>query len=274
MAKPGRKNRFLIDHSFCCFCGGTEPSVEVDHVPPKACFHQDFFPEGFEFPACVSCNRDSKKDDQICGFYAQLLDFNESNQTPRDMARLAELRKAIERNYPEALPDLSTARPIHKVGSIITPRPVAVSMQFSGSVFRQSMATLQRKLTHALYYRETGKPLTKLHTFQSGFYQIQSDASVLTKYFAELLPNQTIGTRINVKNYGERFGYKCGYKEQEDFFVYAAQFGRGLIIWGITLSPSMTHHVQCSDAAPLQFAGHRELKLYPRTGQPEFRPHK
>jgi hypothetical protein len=181
------------------------------------------------------------------------------------MARITDLRDAIERNYPEALPDLSTSRPIHKVGSIITPNPVAFSVQCSSSALRQSMTTLQRKLTHALYYRETCNSLTKAHTFQSGFYQIQSDANILTEYFAKLLPNQTIGDRINVRNYGERFGYKCGYKEQEDFFVYAAQFGRGLIVWGITLSPDMSHRVQCSDVAPLQFAGHRDANPYSRS---------
>jgi hypothetical protein len=40
-----------------------------------------------------------------------------------------------------------------------------------------------------------------------------------------------------VKNYGERFGYKSGWKEMEDFFMYIAQFGRGLIVWGIVLGP-------------------------------------
>ena len=48
----------------------------------------------------------------------------------------------------------------------------------------------------------------------------------------DLLPDQTIGGRSNVKNYGERFGYKSGWKEVEDFFVYIAQFGRGLIVLG------------------------------------------
>jgi hypothetical protein len=264
MAKLGRKKQFLTDHPYCCFCGGTKPSVEIDHVPPKACFPKDFFPEGFESPACSSCNRGSKKDDQICGFYTHVLNFNQPDWTPHDTERLLQLRDAIARNYPDALPDLSTAVPIHRVGSIITPRPIAVSVQ-TNIQFRQSLPTLQRKLTHALYYRDTGKSLTTAHAFQSGVYQIQGNPNILSEYFSKLLPNHTVGSRINIKNYGERFLYKSGYKEDEDFFVYAAQFGKGLIIFGITLSPSMTPKVQYNDALPLQFAGRRETRLYTRT---------
>jgi hypothetical protein len=264
MATLGRKKRFLTKHPYCCFCGGTEPSVEIDHVPPKACFHRDFFPEGFEFPACSACNRGSKKDDQICGFYTQLLDFNQSNRTARDTERLLELRDAIARNYPDALPDLSTAVPIQKVGSIITPSPIAVSVQTNAQLL-QSLPTLQRKLTHALYYRDTGKSLTKAHTFQSGVYQIQGSPNILSEYFSRLLPNHIVGSRINIKNYGERFIYKSGYKEDEDFFVYAAQFGKGLIIFGMTLSSGMAPKVQYNDALPLLLAGQRETRLYTRT---------
>jgi hypothetical protein len=260
--KLGKKKRFLNDHPYCCFCGGTEESATIDHVPPKACFPDGYWPEEFEFPACEACNQGSKRDDQLFGFYSQLLDFNESNRTPEDNAKMTKLRDAIARNYPEALPDVSTARPIHQVGSIITPYPVAISMQ-RPSTFQKPMETLQRKLTHALYYRETGRPLTTAHLFQKGYYQIQGNDTTLTKYFNELLPNQTIGGRSNIpKNYGERFTYKSGFKEQEDFFVYAAQFGRGLIVFGIVLGPSLIDQIQHDQSRPLQFAGCRETKIW------------
>lgn len=200
--KLGRKKRFLLTHPYCCFCGGTEPSTTIDHVPPKACFPDGYWPEEFEFPACETCNQGSKRDDQLTGFYTQLLDFNESNRTPQDAAKMTKLRDAIARNYPDALPDSSTSVPIHQVGSIITPSPVAVSVQ-RPTAFAETMETLQRKLTHALYYRETGKPLTQAHPYLSEHYQIQGSDHTLTKYLGELLPDETIGGRTNVKNYGD-----------------------------------------------------------------------
>jgi hypothetical protein len=203
-----KTKRFLLDYPYCCFCGGAEPSTTIDHVPPKACFPDGFCPEEFEFPACDKCNDESRRDDQLFGFYSQLLDFNESNRTPADVAKITKLR------------------------DFITPSPVAIEVRTPG-LFREPVETLERKLTHALYYRETGRALSKSHLFLSEFYQPQGGSAVLTKYLVGLLPDRRIGARSNVKNYGERFGYKSGWKETEDFFMYIAQFGKGLIVRGI-----------------------------------------
>jgi hypothetical protein len=262
-----KTKRFLLDHPYCCFCGGAEPSTTIDHVPPKACFPDGFCPEEFEFPGCENCNDESRRDDQLFGFYSQLLDFNESNRTPADVAKITKLRDSIAHNFPDALPDISTARPIYNVGLIITPSPVAIEVRTPG-LFREPVQTLERKLTHALYYRETGRALSKSHLFLSEFYQPQGGSAVLTKYLVGLLPDQRIGARSNVKNYGERFGYKSGWKETEDFFMYIAQFGKGLIIWGIALA----HEGQIGESAdylrakPWRQAGCREKVLVkPRT---------
>ncbi len=263
--KLGKTKRFLLAHPYCCFCGGSEPSTTIDHIPPKACFPDGYWPEDFEFPACEVCNQGSKRDDQLTGFYTQLLDFNESNRTPHDAAKMTKLRDAILRNYPDALPDTSRSLPINQVGAIITPSPVAISVQ-RPAAFAQTMETLQRKLTHALYYREVGKPLTKSHAYLSEHYQIQGSDHTLTKFLGELLPDETIGTRIDRKDYGERFGYKSGYKDKDDFFMYGAQFGKGLIVWGIVLGPGMS----VNDLAAYlrsklwRWAGHREKILVPR----------
>lgn len=168
-----------------------------------------------------------------------LLDFNEANRSKAYTAKLNRLREGIANNYPEALPDASSARPIHMLGSIVTPRPIAIEMS-TPLAFRDSAARIGRKLTHALYYRERGRALSNQHQFTTGCYQIQSSATrTLTEFFANLLPDPTIGSRSNIKSYGEWFAYKSGVKEKEDFFVYAAQFGKGLIVWGIVLGPGM-----------------------------------
>jgi hypothetical protein len=39
--------------------------------------------------------------------------------------------------------------------------------------------------------------------------------------------------RPNIKEYGHRFRYMFGYKDREAFFLYAAQFGHGMVLWGI-----------------------------------------
>ncbi len=238
-SKMSRKRRYIdVAHPFCCFCGGTTPATTLDHVPSKSCFPDGLCPEGFEFPACKACNHGTKRDDQIFGSYVMLLDFDRSSLDQNFARKLIRLRDGIANNYPEALPDASTAHLICKIGGVDTPRPIAVAVR-TRVAFRDAALRMGRKLAHALYYRELGKPLSKQHRLATGLYQAQdSRAAALTQFFANLLPDQTIASRANVRNYGQRFAYKSGVKDEGEFFVYAAQFGKGLIVWGIVLGPS------------------------------------
>jgi hypothetical protein len=236
--KMSKKRRLLAEHPYCCFCGGSAAATTSDHVPPKACFPDGFWPEGFEFPACEKCNHGTTKNDQIFGFYAMLLDFNEVNRSAAYSAKLKKLREGIANNCPEALPNPLDARPVHRMGNLVTPSPVAISTG-TPAAFREAAAGIGQKLTHALYYRERGKALSIQHRFATACYQIQnSSTTTLTECLGKLLPDPTIGSRSNIKSYGERFAYKSGAKG-DDFFIYAAQFGKGLIVWGIVLGPGM-----------------------------------
>jgi hypothetical protein len=233
----GRKNkvqRFLEKNPYCCFCGGVREATTVDHVPPRACFPDGFAPEGFEFPACKDCNEGSVKQDQIFGLYAILLDFDEAKMgRPADWAKLEKLKQGILNNYPDALPDESTAQPIFRAGVIHTITPKAILIQTTPAL-KEATGVIGQKLAHALYLRETGKMMTAEHRFLTGAFQPQRQGTeVLSSYFNSLLPQESIGSRPNIREYGDRFKYLSGYKDKEDFFVFAAQFGRGLILWGI-----------------------------------------
>jgi hypothetical protein len=237
--KLSKKARFRKEHPYCCFCGGTRPSTTLDHVPPKACFPVGFWPDEFEFPSCNQCNNGTSKHDTIFGFYSMLLDFNEANRTPGDRARIKQLHAEILKRYPDALPDLETGEPIYKVGHIITPSPVAIVVDAKPAA-REAMVMTGEKLTHALYYREMKGIITPDHRFFTSKYQIQRDGTeTLTSFFKGLLPDTKIGNRSNIKKYGSRFAYMFGCKQEEEFFVFAAQFGYGLLIWGMVLGPTM-----------------------------------
>lgn len=233
--KVGRKARFLKEHPLCCFCGGTRPATTVDHVPPKACFPPGLCPENLEFPSCNLCNNGTLKQDTIFGFYSMLVDFNQCNHTSADRKQLEKLRHEISMRYPDALPDLETRELIYQVGHIITPSPIAISVS-AAPVVKDAMKTIGEKLAHALYYREMKRIMNSDHEFFASIYQIQRDHfESLTAYFKRVLPDLRIGQRSNIKEYGSRFAYMSGCKEDEDFFVFAAQFGHGLVCWGIVL---------------------------------------
>jgi hypothetical protein len=233
-----KQQKLLDENQDCYFCAGVNPATEIDHVPPKACFPNGYVPEGFEFAACKPCNAGARKQDEVFGLYSMLLDFDQSKmQREEDRRKIAKLREGLINNYPEALPDETKARRISRVGSIITPTPVAVAVPTPQSL-KEAAHMMTAKLTHALYFREIGKILTRQHQFYSAVYQPQQGGTEkLTSFFKSLLPNLTVGTRSNVREYGDRFRYISGCKD--DLFVYAAQFGHGLILWGVVCGPGL-----------------------------------
>jgi hypothetical protein len=64
-SKKQKKINFLTKHPVCCFCGGETPATEPDHIPSRVLFDNRQWPEGYEFPACVACNRETRHDEQI-----------------------------------------------------------------------------------------------------------------------------------------------------------------------------------------------------------------
>lgn len=233
-ARKTRKQRFLEEHPLCYFCGGTRPATTVDHVPPRACFPDGFAPEGFESPACKACNKGSEKQDQVFGLCTMILDFDSGKfSSDHDQKKISKLIRGIRNNYPEALPDLANAFPINHYGSIQTLEPFAISVRITPAI-GEAIQICGAKLMHALYYRETGKFLTGNHQFFTGMYQPQQAETMdLTKLLVSLLPGRVTGNRSNIKDYGERFRYTSGYKDEADFFMYAGQFGHGIVLWGI-----------------------------------------
>jgi len=235
-----RRQRLLAEHPACYLCDGLNPSTTVDHVPPKACFPRGYAPEGFEFPACESCNTLSRTEDKIFGFWTMALNFDSTITTSaEERERIAQLMTDIAKERPQDMAEIQRAASISMLGRVATPRPIAFEMKTPDS-FSHAAELISIKLTHALYFRETKKYLNPAHRLTGSIYQPQvGGTEQFTSYIISLLQKVSIGIRTNIKNYGDRFGYRSGYKEEEDFFFYAAQFGRGLIVWGLVIGSNI-----------------------------------
>ena len=238
--KSKRRQQLLAEHPTCYFCGGLRPSTTVDHVPPRACFPVGYMPEEFEFPACDICNQSSRAEDKMFGFWTMALNFDSTAVTGEDRRRVIQLMTDIAKESPQDVAGLLRAVPVTRVGRIVTPQPVAYALRIPDS-FGRAVDLISAKLTHALYFRETKKHLNSAHRFATAAYQPQVGGTEwFTSYIMSLLQKVSVGVRTNIKNYGNRFAYRSGYKEEQDFFFYAAQFGRGAIVWGMVCGPSVT----------------------------------
>jgi len=170
-----------------------------------------------------------------------LLDFDIANL---NSDRTHRLHQGLENNSPGAIPEFipsaNTIRSYMKQnglprtpGLLLRDEPIVKGMVLVSTEFGEAAAMIGRKLGCALYYRETGKILPRTHRIQTGWHQVQSScARVLTSYLFEALTNLKIGTKANVKQYGDRLTTRT--QESEDgLFGYAMQFGQGLIVGGV-----------------------------------------
>ena len=98
--KKKRRLEFFRKHPFCCFCGGHEQATEEDHVPARAIFDERKWPEGYNFPACVSCNRLTREDEKVAAFLSRIHFGNDLN--PTQQSELKKCMDAINSAYPEA----------------------------------------------------------------------------------------------------------------------------------------------------------------------------
>ena len=82
--KKNRRETFLLAHPVCVFCGGGAKATTKEHCPPRSMFQGRQWPEGFEFPACDSCNHGTSDQDLLVAMLARMDPFeNQGNSDGR-----------------------------------------------------------------------------------------------------------------------------------------------------------------------------------------------
>ena len=76
--------------------------MEEDHVPARTFFDGRGWPEGYNFPACANCNRETSQDEKVVAFLSRIRAANDGEQSPAQIAELQQPMAAIHRDHPEA----------------------------------------------------------------------------------------------------------------------------------------------------------------------------
>src|SRR5262245_2468298 len=229
--KSRRKQKFLVQHPICCFCGGTTPSAEPDHVPSRVFFDSRQWPEGFEFPACVASNRATRHDEQVVAMLSRIYP---DATTPEGIAEVQERFRAVSRNYPgvleemrPTLQDLRTAETKYGIrtapGQSNSELPV---LSVKGPLVSAAVENFARKLFCALYYRHT---LTVLPTAGGiavkWWTNLQIEAEAIPRQLASSLPGMPSLERART-NLDEQFFYRFGVSETKSTAGFLAFFRR------------------------------------------------
>ena len=114
-------------------------------------------------------------------FFNKIFDAGSSLQFSQEFAQYHcagmsaedyKLRDSISHNFPDALPDASTARPIYNVGSVITPSPLAIDC-VPLAYFASRLKLWKENSRTPCATEKLGWALSKTHAFLSEFYQPQ-----------------------------------------------------------------------------------------------------
>lgn len=246
-----KKTLFLAQHTKCCFCGGQVQSTTVDHIPARTCFPSRAYPEGFEFPACHTCQSASRHDELIFGFYVRMMDRNAHNYDAEGTQRMI---SGMANNAPHLLPNpyLSNRAKRNSLRGLGLAKPSSMLAQdiplveFDGRV-HEHLKRYLRKIACAIFYRE-------FNIAPGADYKVWThwDQSTLPRAFetlqpfVEMTPNVTIGTRPNL-DFGDRFSYRFNKIQEPDCLAAIAKFGEGMIAAMLILSPKMYEGIESKE---------------------------
>jgi len=159
-----RRTEFFSKHPYCCFCGGHEPAVEEDHVPARAIFDRRHWPEGYNFPACKSCNEITRQDEKVVAFLSRLGPTENDQYTPIQKAEIIRCMEAMNRAHPEAMRSmqLSANEVRHQLKRHGLTRPPGMSLKdipffsIGRPEFVVPIRNFGIKLFCALHYKHAG----------------------------------------------------------------------------------------------------------------------
>lgn len=237
-SKKARREKFLADHKYCCFCGGETLAEEEDHFPSRAMFDNRQWPEGYVFPACVVCNRISRKEEVITAFLSRLYI---AERTPEHHSVFKKHANSIEYNYPgligEMIPTIRERRNYAKEYDIpIFPGQAKGELpviSIDNPIINDAVLLYSRKLLLALYYKHTGEVFPKSGIISINWYtnlQIANDES--PKEISSILPGSPEINRCNT-SLGNQFFYNYGVSECRRAAGFSIQFRESFSVIGI-----------------------------------------
>jgi len=226
-ARQSRRKAFFAAHPHCIFCGGTYPASEFDEVPPRALFQGRVWPEGYRFPACVSCNNGSHKADEFLTFLALCAedptndnDLAARHKTIRSIARARGLGKEL----------IASARDVrnacNRYGLKLSPGMTTAdvpALTLSGPRAKTLLSTSATKLACALHYKHAGKAIP---SHGGILFYLVTNAEILGRgpLDLEAIPFNRVNPSRGSQVLTDRFEYLWSVSDDKSLGLYAVRF--------------------------------------------------
>lgn len=153
-SKKNSLQEFISAHALCCFCGGSNATESIDHVPNKALFRGNLRPKSHEFPACNRCNQDSREWDQVAA--VALLTMGSISKQQSNFEEFKRLFRGVKNNVPQAIEYIAgaNATPILYLRNGLL-RPATATLP-DPRLFTDFLNPWVAKLGLALWYQHVG----------------------------------------------------------------------------------------------------------------------
>lgn len=219
-------------------------SSTIEHCPPRAMFQFRQWPEGFEFPACKSCNSGTSDHDLLIAMLARMDPFEEKGNLD---GSLVGLMKQANRQFPGLFEKMrlsaAEARQSNRVLGIQL--EAGQTQQETGVIrvpeeFHEAVCRLALKLSKGIFYRESGNFFPNdgcliLNWFTNADF-MRDEKYVILDLLRDMGGVVPPVTRSG-KYLNEQFVYKLSMSPEFDFILVQAMFGNafGLVTIGSAL---------------------------------------
>jgi hypothetical protein len=238
-----QREAFLAKHPFCVFCGGSRRATTIEHCPPRSLFQFKHWPETFEFPACLSCNEGTGDHDAIVAMIARMHpDENIGNADGRVNGLIKNVGAQVPGLLPRMIPSHIEARRRNRVLGI-KPGPGQLHQDVAPVTvpdeINEAVETFARKLSKAIYFRETGKSFpnsgaivmhwfTNVELVRNGKYVLFEQLQSLDGHAPKLVRSG--------KYLDDQFEFKISLSEDQQVFIAQVRVGLsfGMIIYAST----------------------------------------
>ena len=215
---------FVKKHPLCCFCGGKAAATTIEHLPARIIFPKKHRPKGLEFPACATCNAQTRGDDSVLAIVAQALGSMRPGVPLIDEATLAKAARGAQMNFPGFR--LSGRQELRSANGIV--RKVGV-FDVNHPTVHLCLCRLAAKFSLATFYDLTHEIADESYRINTMWTHCQHDEA---DEIAEILMTFPNTASLKQGNWDTADTFFFRHVKQDNTLITAAIFYESILLYG------------------------------------------
>jgi hypothetical protein len=229
--KKSSTQKFIAQHPWCCFCGGTRAAVTREHMPPKSLFDNSHRPDKLVMPACDECNRGTSTADLVAAIVSRW-NYNSNEAELSDHQRLV---RRVRTHHPNIFEEWTSPLDRAKARQHLLEHGVSVPVDAGlitvGENTIRQLNIFAHKVVLGLYFNQAKDLLTDEGRISALWRSKEDFAKGVPPELLDMM--QQYGTPEQGKwSAHETFEYRFAENKADGLFMCLARFRGGLYTAG------------------------------------------